>query len=321
MEALPMIVFITNKNCGHCNILRGNDGKPKDSNPKWNNDYIKSLLTYPELNNKSDSKQKTNGRPKRLQASCIVEINVATSGRNLDNIAEINIYSIIPSIVEIERYISSNVRDYKFFDASKIPGSAVERINIKRERLNNISIEVEVDGIFSPHLTEFYTNEYIWKQVPPQIEILREYLITDTIVPIELLNEIGNPNITEYVIEYKDNGVNNIQHFDDQIKSHFYNFPWLLSKIVPIRIRDYEDYYPIWMLVSPNEWKHSLHTGSSIFSNVTNHETTWNGSKYEITPYTRGEKIEDLLEKYRNKQISLHYVEKTKPKHKFTWSS
>lgn len=315
-----MIVFITNKNCGHCVAFRGKDGKPRNDKP-WNNDYIRSLLMYPELNQRNIQNRISNGRPQRLQASVIVEINVATSGRNLDNVAEINIYSIIPSVEEINDFFKTHKGDFKFSDPPKIPGSAVERISIKRCQFNAIDIEVEVDGIYSPELSDFYTEEYFWKQVPAQIEILREYLFDGIKVPDELLDEINNKELTEFIKE-KEAGINeNINIFDDQIKSHFYGFPWLLKKICPIKLRDYEDYYPIWMLISPDEWKRSLALNSPLFARVTNNDTIWDGIKFSLVPYTRGEKIENLLEKYRNGDVGIHYNHETKKRPKFTWSS
>jgi hypothetical protein len=307
---LPIIVLITNKNCKHCIEFRGTDGMPSPEKA-WNNNYIRSLLMD------SESGSDRNGRPKKLRACVVVEINVATTGRNIDNIGELNLYSIIPSIDEIEQYFRNYGGSHKFFDSSKISGTAVERINIKREAFNRINIQVHVNSIFSPHLTEFYTNEYIWKLVPPQVEILRQYVISRLPIPDELLDEIGNPDLKNFIRTNEQNIYADVNFFDNEITSRFYGFPWLLSKILPVRIRDYEDKYPRWLLVSPSEWRNSLTYQSAIYAIATNDKTYLNGDKYVTETYTRGERIETLLERYKN--VPIRY-EPPKSKPTFNWS-
>lgn len=295
----PLIVFTTSAMCGHCVAFRGRDGKPDPSKP-WNYDYIRFLLNkYPSRSNRTLSRR----------ASSIVEIHVSTFQNNVDNIAEINIYTSIPSIAELTKIISEQgITSYRFFDENDIIGSSVERINIKRGTFNSIEITVDIDGKYSQFMTNCNVDEYIWKHTPEEIQIIRTCIIEDMEIPRNIFDTIENDSLREFVkaqyAEYRDD----IKMFDQQLLTHYFNFPWLLSKIFVNDIRRYENAYPCWLLVSPSEWKQSLDDHSRpIFARSTNRITVKSDTGYTTKPFTQGETIETLLDSYEAGKLKLSY--------------
>jgi len=308
---LPLIVFITSAMCGHCIAFRGKDGRPDPSKP-WNYDYIRMLLNkYPSKSN----------RNLKRRSSSIVEISVSTFQNNIDNIAEINIYTSIPSIAELNAIIlEKGITSYRFFDENDIVGSSIERINIKRGTFNSIEITVDIDGKYSHYMTESNIDEYIWKQTPEEIQIIRTCIIEDIEVPKKLFESIENQHLREFVEIHYNEYRDDIKLFDQQLLTHYFNFPWLLSKMLVNDIRRYEIAYPCWMLVSPMEWKLSLEDHSRpIFARTTNRITVKSQSGYTTKPFTQGETIETLLDSYESGKIKLSYDPTTENVKLYSW--
>lgn len=300
------IVFFTSKTCTHCKAFRGENGEPSNDRP-WNYAYIRRLLNYPGSN---FTKQRT---------SSIVEINVSTMLNTIDNISEINIYTCIPSIDEVKAKIEESKRRGSPFDPSKLMGSAVERISIKRGTLDKINITVDIDGVYSPYMTEFYEEYFIWSRVPAEVRAIRYCLIAGEKIPSILLSKIQDTNVRDFIMNSYDSLKNSVELFDQQMTTHHFNFVWLMSKLVPTQIRTYERFYPCWLIVSSEEWNNSISTNEPIYARVVNNITTLTRDGYSISPFSQGETIETLLDSYHKSEISLEYNEAMIPRSRFSW--
>lgn len=310
-EELPLIVFITSAQCGHCVAFRGNDGKPNSSR-MWNYDYIRSLLNiYPSKRHPE----------MRRRASAIVEIHVSTFGNDVDNISEINIYTSIPSIAEITALTKSGrIGSLKFFDTNDIVGNSIERINIKRGVFDSVEVRVEVDGVYSRHMTESAVNDYVWGQSPEEIQLIRECIKEGIKVPKEIFAEIPDENLRKFVSSYYSQYKNDIKLFDQQLLTHHFNFHWVTSKIFVKDIRRYETHYPCWMIVSPSEWRKSLNDRRRpIYARVRNHMTQKTANGYTTIPFSDSETVEILLDKHENGSIKLEYDPTRNIARSFSW--
>lgn len=303
---LPKIVFFTSKTCGHCEAFRGANGKPSDDKP-WNYRYIRRLLNYPDSNFT------------KLRASSIVEINVLTMLNNIDNISEINIYTCIPSLDEVKAKIEESTKNGVTFDPSKMIGSAVERISIRRGTLDRIMITVDIDGVFSPYMTEFYNDYYIWDRVPAEVKAVRYCLISGEKIPNRLLSKIQDTNVRDFIMNSYDSLRNSVELFEQQMTTHHFNFSWLMGKILPKQIRVYEQFYPCWLLVSTSEWNNAISTKNPIYARVVNNYTTLAKTGFTISPFSQGETIETLLDSYHRGEIPLHYDGSAVRKSRFSW--
>lgn len=323
-KELPLIIFITSQMCGHCIQYRGRDGNPTNERD-WNYSRIRRLLNYPQ------------SRFKKLNASAIVEFNISSNNNRDDNIREINIYSCIPSIEEIKRYTKSmkSEADFKYFDPAKIPGSVVERIKISRGTFHKLTIDVEVNDAgetsHSPYLTKFYNDEYIWDRVPLDIKMMRDFLNKKGKIPISVLQDLKNdveenrssPEITmdllNDIVVNLDEIHNDHSFFDRLLTEKYFNFKWFLRKNFTNQIRKYEKYYPMWMIVSPSEWRESVQNGTPLYARVVGNHTEMNGSSVSLKPFSNYETIDSLLEEYHKGNVSLHFEERSESR--YSWQS
>lgn len=308
---LPLILFITSDKCGHCVAFRGKDGKPNQSR-EWNYDYIRNLLNiYPSRKN-PDLKRR---------AAAIVEIHISTMGNTYDNISELNIYTSIPSISEINQMIrEGKVTSSKFFEINDAVGNSIERISIKRGVFDSVDIKTEIDGEFSRHMTESTMHEYVWQFSPEEIQIIRTCIIEGVEVPRHVFENISDPEMKHFAMSQYSTYRNNLRLFDQQLLTHHFNFTWVISKILAKDIRRYETHYPCWMLVSPLEWRKSLEDISRpIYARVKNHMTQQFSTGYKIVPFSDSENIEILLNKYENGSIKLEFDPVRNITRKFSW--
>jgi hypothetical protein len=310
-DELPLIVFITSAKCAHCISFRGVDGRPNPSR-EWNYDYIRSLLNeYPS---------KTNPSLKR-RAAAIVEIHISTMGNTYDNISEINIYTSIPSIAEINELVrQGKAASSKFFEMNDVVGNSIERVSIKRGVFDSVDIRTEIDGVFSRHMTDAAMSEYVWQFAPEEIQIIRTCVNEGITIPHEVLTSIPDPEMAMFAITQRHQYESNIKLFDQQLLTHHFNFPWVVSKILAKDIRRYESHYPCWMLVSPKEWRKSLEEPlRPIYARVKNHMTQQYGTGYKIVPFSDSENIEILLDKHANGTIKLEFDPVRNVTRKFSW--
>lgn len=308
---LPLIVFITSARCGHCMQFRGPDGRPNPSR-EWNYDYIRTLLNeYPS---------RTNPELKRRSAA-IVEIHISTMGNTYDNISELNIYTSIPSIAEINELVrQGKATSSKFFEMNDVVGNSIERISIKRGLFDSVDIKTEIDGVFSKHMTDATMNEYVWQFAPEEIQIIRTCIGEDIEVPPEVFERISDPGMKHFAISQYPQYKKNIKLFDQQLLTHHFNFSWVVSKILAKDIRRYESHYPCWMLVSPIEWRKSLDDPTRpIYARVKNHMTQQYKDGYRIVPFSDSESIEILLDKHADGSIKLEFDPDRNVTRKFSW--
>lgn len=226
MQNLPHAGLITSAQCGHCTKLRGEDGIPRNSNEHFTPSFIRSVL-------------KTHYSKRTVN---FIELHVERLSSESD-ISEVNIYDLILSIHELRRLREINIENLQLG-----VGSSIVRISIKRGK--GVTVHVEDGGSFieSPTLTEFFTDYYIWNTCPPEISNLRDkvrnkepYSHDMNFSPIEYQHYCDDPRV-----------------FDKYLIERVFLFDVLYSKLVPIQIRNYEEVYPSWFLISENQWSRAM---------------------------------------------------------------
>jgi hypothetical protein len=311
----PMIVLITSKRCGHCTAFRGDSGRPEPGRD-WNYDYIRSLLNaYPS---------KTNPTMRR-RVSSIVELHVETMDNTADNILEFNIYTAIPSVIELKRFIREHgITDYRFFQDVDVIGNHVERIGIRRGPMNTIDLSVDVDGSHSPSLTDVYMDAYVWSIVPEAIRQIREMVKSKTPVPDSVFSGIQDNQLQELLRKSYGRYKSDLKVLDQFLLTKYFTFSWLVSKLVVNQVRQtYEKYYPCWLLMSKSEWREGLDDPSkSVYARPTGHITMWDEARkvYVPTQYVGmdAETIDDVLNEYEQNLHTLSYVPTDEPV--FSWT-
>lgn len=320
-KELPTVVFMTNSLCHHCIKFRGRDGRPKQNDrvnnlgSNWNYDYIRSILNdYP-----SHQDYKIERR-----SNAIVEIHLSSYEKESKNIQEVNMYISIPTIDQISKmYRSGKVKSMNFFNDVDNVGNSIQRISFKRGMYGSIDIKVEIDGIYSPRMSEIITDEYIWNHVPDDLKNIRDKIKKKSKVDESLFNNITNPKLRDMIKSYYEQCKDNINLFDKQIVINCFNYDWLLSRIIPENIINYAEYFPIWMLTSVSEWKESIKNQERpIFARVLDHVTVKNKhGGYELISFKEGssEDIDYLLDQYQHNKIKLHVDSNMNMNHKYSW--
>lgn len=140
----PILVIITNKECGHCQKMRGKDGWPSDklakrtisTNSSWNNDFFKKSLTAGSTNYIT-------------QKSRIIEVHYDKLKHN-------------PRIIEVT-----------FFDLNDILELQIKKY---RPSLDNRTVMYTKDNLgFIVHKNLKYNfDEFISRYIP--VKLLQNYL-------------------------------------------------------------------------------------------------------------------------------------------------
>ena len=303
----PMIIFFTSAACPHCIAFRGEDGKPSNNPDRpWNYHYIRELLSFPGSNFT------------KLRACCIMEIHCETMQNNIDNISEINFYELSPSLIQVNEQISKNSYN------SNIIGSSIKRILIKRNG-NLFDVNVFIDGVPSTKLSEIYRNYYVWGHMPDEMSEIRDLIIEaknqGQNVDLHVVEAL--PNIDEEVrsfIRKSPSLLTNEKMFEQEIMSRFFGFQWVLHSILSPKIRDYEKYYPIWMLVLPSEYNASIAEQRAVYARVVNSVTKKQGNDFYTERFSVGETVGSLLDMYYEGDLKLKYESAmNSPSKRFSW--
>lgn len=281
MEPLPHAGLITSAQCGHCTKLRGVDGIPKNSNDHFTPPFIRNILKV--------------GNDKRTVN--FIELHVERLS-NESQIAEINIYDSIASSQEIQNLRKRNNLEIQNLQLGT--GHSVVRISIKRGM--EIVAHIEDGGTYieSPTLSDFFTNHYIWNTCPQEISRLRNSVRTGS----EYSHDLDPKIISQ--IDY--------QHFCDDPRAldrylieRVFDFNILYRELVPRQIRNYEDMYPSWFLVSQNQWNKALQNKDyNMFAKIAGKLTEFNESTGEYTLRDSGKKnLLTELELYKQGNVKL----------------
>lgn len=310
----PIIVFFTSKQCGHCLSFRGQDGKPKQGHP-WNYDSIRNYL----------NKYTKDGIIPR--STLIIEIHKDKSlPSSLSDVSEINIYMSIPSESEIiELSKQKTIESPRYFEENDVCGTSVQRINIKRGFHNRIEIKTEINEsgrTKNSHLMKDYNfHEFVWKNAPIEVEVHRICVKRNKDLPNGILDDIKDPNLRNHLIEgYATFGKNSAK-FDRYLLDNYFDYDWLVSRIIPHSLKMYEIHYPCWMLISPIEWGESVSNPErQIYARVKNHVTRKIRGRFIPQCFSQSETIEYLLDEYMNGDLKLEYdPSQTNSKKLYSW--
>lgn len=297
---LPIIVFYTAVQCGHCKTFRGTDGRPNKSR-EWNYDRIRNYLISIDENNEL-----------KQRSSCILEIHIDQGRPNYNNISELNIYTSIPS----ENDISNVVREKKidsltFFEKTDFISNSIERVNIKRGMFDKIEIRTEITDTstnYSRHMNIFNFNEYVWGKAPIQVSVIRTCIFKKMDVPDGLLESIDDRRLAKLLSDNYVVNQNDLKKFDKVLLEEYFTFSWLMSKLIVPGIKRYELFYPCWMIVSPYEWGKSIEDEKhQLYARVRNHVTRKRNGRYVPSSFSQSETIDHMLDSYHSGDLSLHY--------------
>lgn len=286
--------------------MRG-DGSLND-NQTFSMSYFKNILNSQNYYTKDGQVEGKN--------VIFIELHIA-GNRRKDNILEVNIYSLIPSIEELKNYYSNNNK--KFFEDLPQKGNSLERIKIKRIENDKIDITVEVDGIFSESLTSIYRNIYFWNLLPRSIINIYRALSIGEEINDKLFNFNGvkiSDVLKNFVVNNEIKLRENTRLFESFLMQNYYNFDWLIYNIIPEKIRDkeYERLYPTFMLVSNIEWDNSLNKqliekkDYDMFCIVVGRLTQRKDDGTYYTIKDPGDtSLEKLLDDYKENKLTLIY--------------
>lgn len=292
----PMILFMSYAGCEACRNFRGIDGKPSDDKP-WNSSLIREYLC--------GSKGSSYGR-KNL-CSKIIEIHDFQSGANVNNIEEFNIYTLIPSNVNI----TSNFMDYILADQKELIGDSILRISIHRKLDNKIGIDVEIDGYQDDRrcnaIIQEVENYFIWDRIMLDLYHFREHFRNQSLIS---LNECSNEEVKEdpiYQLIMKNYTLycKNPNEFDEILRSR-YDYDWFINKTFPKRLREIESFYPSWILVLPSEWQKGMDGKTKVYGHIKNATVKLSGNRY-VSSLSRQENLVDLIKQYHEGRLSLEY--------------
>lgn len=267
-ESLPIVVLITSRGCPHCTSFRGADGIPKQNNEKFNVSFVRNLLM----------------RAGRNRINFFVEIFVE-SNSSRSQILEVNFYSLIN-----ETNLNTLINSRAVLTDENInlgSGNNVLRLSFKKIGIKAMinSHEVFID---SPTLTQYYMNKYIWNNLPPNIKELRRIFSERLPLSQELVSRLEDNFVKAQVY----NSTQHEKFYDDSraldnmlltYGDNTFSFSSIISRFVPLQIRDYEISYPSWIMISAKWWNRGLSDSSlSIFARKAGGNTYEENGRFKV---------------------------------------
>ena len=171
----------------------------------------------------------------------------------------------------------------------------IERLSIKRGGFDIVTFEFN----YEPYETFKYDLK--------SIEIMKkeyENMYFWNLIPKDIYNT--------YKKQIKNMDNNKLKFYEQEIKQK-YNYSYILDFIISPTIRNYEIFYPCWMLI-----KHNAINDDNVYARVINNITNKKNGKIELTFFSGSETIETLLQQYKDNKLKLDFND-NKELPKFSW--
>lgn len=254
---LPIIILATTSNCPACRNFRGTG--VLGNNAHWTSDLITTVLTgldYRALKLRGEKRQEV-----KLRAAIFYDINFGPGAINTRNIREVNKYALVPaSISEHDALVTPGLH----------PGTHIIKYGIKRltsglacKPEDELEVRVEVNGLYSPEMSEDVKQDIRRRVTPPQLALLAESIDTIPGLTSSEALTILNASDSKYVNQVAEalkTGKSPRQALDLVIGT----YEWWIRYNIPPQFVTAMPITPIWMAVDGEVWNESVYRATPL---------------------------------------------------------